>query len=279
PSAEGPYAVERSSAAIEGGTAVAFVPMLPAGARGPLVILKHGFQLATANYATTAAHIASHGFVVIGVDTGGGAFGGPTNADERDASIAAIDWALSSAPFAARVDPERIAVMGHSRGGKVAVMIAAADARVGAALLLDPVNGCGPGASYSADCPDVTSDALAGALTIPVGVMGETNSATGGFMPCAPAEQNYQTIYDALDRSSWAVAWTFTGADHMDFTDDGGGFAGSFCADGPGDDAMIRAQVRALAVAFLRRHLGGELAMDPWLTGAMVPADVTREGP
>ena len=65
----------------------------------------------------------------------------------------------------------------------------------------------------------------------------------------------------------------------MDFTDDGGGFAGSFCADGPGDDAAIRAQVRTLAVAFLRRHLGGEGAMDPWLVGASVPADVTREGP
>ncbi len=279
PSAVGPFAVARSSTMIDGATAVAFVPAIAAGARAPLVILKHGFQLATANYAMLAERIASHGFVVVGVDTAGGIFGGPTNVDERDASIAAIDWAISSAPFAAQVDAEHIGVMGHRRGGKVAVMVAAADARVDAALLLDPVNGCGPGSSFSATCPDVASAAFAGALHMPVGVMGETNNATGGFMPCAPMAQNYQTIYAGLATSSWAVEWTFTGADHMDFTDDGGGVTGSFCTDGPGDDVVIRADVRTMAVAFVRLHLRGETAMEAWLTGASIPSDITHEGP
>ena len=98
-------------------------------------------------------------------------------------------------------------------------------------------------------------------------------------MACAPADQNYQTIFDAIAMSSWAVEWTFTGADHMDFTDDGGGLAGFACMDGPGDDAMIRAQVRAMTVAFFRRHLMSDAAMDAWLTGARVPADVTVDGP
>lgn len=279
PSAAGPYTVAMSSAMIDGATAVSFVPSIPAGTRAPLVILKHGFQLSTANYEVLAERVASHGFIVIGVDTAGGIFGGPTNVDERDASVAAIDWAIADAPFAAQVDAEHIAVMGHSRGGKVAVMVAAADARIDAALLLDPVNGCGPGAGYSATCPDVSSAAFAGALGMPVGVMGETNNATGGFMPCAPAAQNYQTIYDGITASSWAVEWTFTGADHMDFTDDGGGTTGSFCADGPGDDATIRADVRTMAVAFVRLHLRGETAMEAWLTGASIPGGITHEGP
>jgi hypothetical protein len=98
-------------------------------------------------------------------------------------------------------------------------------------------------------------------------------------MPCAPADQNYQTIFAAISMASWAVEWTFTGADHMDFTDDGGGFSGSFCTDGPGDDAMIRAQVRTMTVAFFRRHLGGDTAMDPWLSGAMVGMGITVDGP
>ncbi|MCU0676797.1 MAG: alpha/beta hydrolase fold domain-containing protein [Myxococcota bacterium] len=228
--------------------------------------------------------LASHGFVVVGIDSGGGGFGiptgGPTNVEERDGVMAAIDWATTSAPFAASVDDERVGVAGHSRGGKVSVMVAAADARIDATLLLDPVNGCGPGQSYSASCPDVTSAAFAGALRMPVGVMGETNNATGGFMPCAPTAQNYQTIFDAITMSSWAVEWTFAGADHNDFTDDGGGALGAFaCPDGPGDDAMIRAQWRAMMVAFFRRHLAGDTAMDAWLTGAMLGAGITVDGP
>lgn len=277
PDSVGPFTVMRQTGMVGGSAATAFVPMVSSPV--PLVLFKHGFQLATSNYAITAERLASHGFVVVGVDSGGGPFGGPTNAEESDGAIAAIDWATTSAPFAASVDDERIGVAGHSRGGKVSVMIAAGDPRIDAVLLLDPVNGCGPGQSFSAGCPDVTGAAFAGALRMPVGVMGETNNATGGFMPCAPADQNYQTIFAALGMASWAVEWTFTGADHMDFTDDGGGFAGSFCTDGPGDDMMIRAQMRAMVVAFFRRHLDGDTAMDPWLSGAMVPAGITVDGP
>lgn len=279
PDEVGPFAVVMSSTAVTGATYVTFLPTLPAGTRAPLVLMKHGFQLATSNYAQLCGRVASHGFVVVGVDTAGGLFGGPTNVDERDATIAALTWATTAAPFAASVDGDRVLVMGHSRGGKVSVMVAAADARIDAALLLDPVNGCGPGSPFSATCPDVTTGAFAGSLAMPVGVMGETNNATGGFMPCAPAAQNYDTIYDAIPTATSAVEWTFTGADHMDFTDDGGGVTGSFCTDGPGDDVQIRAAVRTLAVAFARRHLRDEVAMDAWLTGASVPAGITHEGP
>lgn len=280
PDSVGPFTVMRQTGMVGESAATAFVPMVSSPV--PLVVFKHGFQLATSNYAITMERLASHGFVVVGVDSGGGFLGGPTNVEEQMGVSAAIDWATTSAPFAASVDDERVGVAGHSRGGKVSVMVAAADARVDAALLLDPVNGCGPGQSFSATCPDVTGAAFAGALRMPVGVMGETNNATGGFMPCAPAAQNYQTIYDAISMSSWAVEWTFAGADHNDFTDDGGSIPGipfEACPDGPGDDMMIRAQMRAMTVAFFRRHLAGDAAMDPWLTGAMVGAGITVEGP
>lgn len=276
PAGMGPYTVSQETASVTGGDVVAFLPALPAGTTVPLVLFKHGFQLSTSNYATALEQLASHGFVVVGVNNGGGGFGGgSTNLEEQNTTIAALDWAIGSAPFASSVDSSKIGVAGHSRGGKVATQVAAAESRIGATLLLDPVNGCGPTAGYSADCPDVTSAAIAGSITAPIGVMGETNNASGGFMPCAPADQNYQTIYAALGSPSWKAEWTFTGADHMDFTDDGGGFAGSFCSDGPGDDDQIRRDWRAMMVAFFRQHLKGEAAMGDWLTGGSLPAGIT----
>lgn len=279
PEGSGPYAVTMSRTMLTGATAIAYVPTLAPGEHAPLVVFKHGFQLSSANYAMLLQRIATHGFVVIGVDTASGFFGGPTNIDERDAIVHAIDWALSTAPFASGVDRAHVAVMGHSRGGKDAVLAAAADPRITAALLLDPVNGCGPGMGFTATCPDAASASEAGALTIPVGVMGETNDGTGGFMPCAPTAQNYATLYAGIHASTWAVEWTFADAVHMTFTDDGGGSAGSFCAREPANVATLREDVRTMAVAFARYHLRGETGMAAWLTGASLPAGITRVGP
>lgn len=279
PDQPGPYAVTMSSTMITGATLVSFAPTLASGERAPLVVFKHGYQLSSANYAMLLQRIASHGFFVIGVNTSSSFIGGPTNIDERDAMTHAIDWALATAPYASSVDGAHVAVVGHSRGGKVAVLAAAADARVTAALLLDPVNGCGPGMGFSATCPDATSATQAGALAIPVGVMGETNDGSGGFMPCAPTAQNYHTIFAGLDAASWAVEWTFTDAVHMTFTDDGGGTFGSFCAMEPSNVAALRDAIRTMSVAFARYHLRGDTDMAAWLTGASLPAGITRVGP
>lgn len=94
------------------------------------------------------------------------------------------------------------------------MMVAAKDTRITAVLGLDPVNGCGPNATYSSDCPDVTSTGFAASLSIPAGYMGETADAQG-FMACAPAAQNYATIYAASAKASWAAQWTFPDAAHM----------------------------------------------------------------
>lgn len=275
PAGPGPYAVGTSSTKLGDFTVNVFDPSLPPGERAPLVLFKHGFQLRTANYQATLTQIASHGYIVLGVDSQGGLLGGPTQAAERDGVLATLDWAAGQgAPFAAHADAKRVAAAGHSRGGKVAFMAAAKDARIGAVLGLDPVNGCGPGQSYSADCPDVTGAGQAPSLAIPVGLCGETND-TQGFMPCAPANQNFQTVYAAAGQAPWAAEWTFSGAAHMTFTDDGGGSAGLFCAKAPGNETTTRDEIRTLAVAFLDRHLHGDGSRDAWLTGAKVPSDAT----
>jgi hypothetical protein len=109
--------------------------------------------------------------------------------------------------------------------------------------------------------------------------MGETNDGSGGFMPCAPTAQNFATFTAGLTASSWRVQWQYTDAVHMTFTDDGGGFAGSFCHMPPANEAMLRDDIHAQAVAFARYHLRGDASVLPWLTGAAVPAGIVRTGP
>jgi hypothetical protein len=267
PNVVGPYTVAESTAMIPDATLKIFTPSV--GRKAPLVILKHGFQLSTNNYKKLAARVASHGFVVIGVDTNVG------QDKERDLSISVIDYAVST--LSATVDENNIAMMGHSRGGKVSIMTAAKDSRIDAVLLLDPVNACGMDPGFSEACPDVTTAEIAGAITKPIGIMGETVSGGDGLFACAPTAKNYQTIFAAVNPAASKTEWTFTGADHMDFTDDGGGAAGLVCfAKGSGDDNEIRANVATLSVAFMRRHLTAENPMDAWLTGAMMPSDITQ---
>jgi len=249
----------------------------PSGAeRLPLVIFLPGFQLTSAQYAGTLERIASHGFVVIGADPTGSLFS-VSHVNMAVDAAAVLDWALTASPVSARIDGAHVAMMGHSLGGKLSTMVAAMDSRVGALMLFDPVNGGAGPSGYSATAPDIVPERVT-PLTIPIGIAGEINNATGGSfgMSCAPAAQNYTTFYDAATGSGWAAEWTLAGADHMDFLDDPNcGFTCSVCTDGPGDDVAQLAIARTLAVAFLRAHLSGDDAMTPWLLGASVPSGAT----
>jgi pimeloyl-ACP methyl ester carboxylesterase len=258
----------------------ALVPTLALGETAPLVVFLPGFQLTASQYALTQQRLASHGFVVVGADPT--ATVAEANHVEMAVDAAAvIDWALAEPGLAAAIDPTRIAMMGHSLGGKVSTMAAANDARVRALVLLDPVNGtAGPFSGYTAAAPDIIPERVT-PLAIPMGIFGETLDGRAGLggMACAPAAQNYTTFYDAAAAGSapWAAEWTLTGANHMQFLDDRStcGLTCAFCARPTASDAVVLAAVRTLSVAFLRRHFRGETAMDAYLTGASLPAGVT----
>lgn len=101
----------------------------PAAGRFPLVVLSHGFALNPAWYHDLAEHLASHGFVVLAPEHRESDWA----ADIIDATVgrpaevsATIDFAIGG-PLSAHVDPDHIAVVGHSYGGYTA--LAAAGAR------------------------------------------------------------------------------------------------------------------------------------------------------
>ncbi|MFK7999691.1 MAG: hypothetical protein AB8H86_08845 [Polyangiales bacterium] len=262
PNVPGPYAVT-TQAGMAGDTPVSIC--IPGGVRAPLVIFAPGFMIASTFYEPTCQRLASHGFIVVRADPPSGF---TTSHDAmRDSLVGVLNWALSESPFVAQVDPGRILMSGHSLGGKLATMVASQDARVTALFGIDPVDG-GFGA------PDVVPSLAAG-LTIPVGFAGETTNAAGGFMPCAPAAENFQQFYAATTSAPWAAQWDFSGADHMDFVSAPAGcsFCG-VCPAGSADPASVVEGMHTLIVAFARRHLSDDVTMEPWLVGAQVPTGV-----
>ncbi|HUP54416.1 MAG TPA: hypothetical protein VM408_02825, partial [Methylomirabilota bacterium] len=145
----------------------------PAGPRNeplPVIILSPGNATNVEFYSSIAEDLASHGFVVIGIDHPGQVAavalgsevvayaGDPPLADaaseiprliaERVTDIAAVlDQLAAAAPglesIAARVDLTRVGVMGHSNGG-VAAAMACRDPRVVACANIDGQSGGGP---------------------------------------------------------------------------------------------------------------------------------------
>ena len=134
--------------------------------------------------------------------------------------------------------------------------------RVRASITLDPVD-----SAVMCDqvkCPDV-SNMLP--TDIPLGFVGETLDGAGGFMPCAPAADNFLTFY--AKASGPALAVTVKGANHMSFIDDVAscGVTCSFCQKPTLDNATVNALSRAYVVAFYGRYLRDNAGYDTYMTG------------
>ncbi len=94
----------------------------------PLVVFAHGFEATPSTYTTLLSRWASAGYVVVAPALpllNGDAPGGPSHADYGGPNIMDLDFALGEAvrragtaadPLAGLIDPNRIAVAGHSDG-------------------------------------------------------------------------------------------------------------------------------------------------------------------
>lgn len=231
----------------------------------PVVVIAHGFQLPASQYYKYAERLATFGYVALTADYPTSLFS-PDNPEYAQSLSDALDWAKTKLPNAANSD--LAGVTGHSLGGKVSLLAATKDARFKASIVLDPVDGGGGpgGGCMPPGCVDVS--ALMPNLNIPTGFLGETTDAMGGFQPCAPAAENFQTFYAGANAPSFAV--TIKGANHMSFLDDVAscGFTCSFCNMATLDNATVNGMARGYVAAFYERHLRGNAGYDTWLTGA-----------
>ena len=81
------------------------------------VVVSPGFTASTSSMAAFSNRVASHGFVVLAIDTNS-IFNQPNSRGSQ--LLAAADWLASSSPpsvVQARLDSNRMAVSGHSMGG------------------------------------------------------------------------------------------------------------------------------------------------------------------
>ncbi len=216
----------------------------------PLVFVSPGFQMARAQYASYAHHLATWGFTVVLADYTDTGFFAAHQQLADDVSLE-ITWALGQASLG--IDPAKIATAGHSLGGMISVLVAADDTRVKAVVGWDPVDGGSP-----AVIPKVPS------LHAALAVIGETTDGAGGGMPCAPTASNFQQYYAGAP--SPALQMSVPTADHMDWVDDPTcGFC-TLCTAGAAPAELARTATRRLNVAWLREKLFADGAMAPWLT-------------
>ena len=156
-------------------------------------------------YVSYAQHLATWGFVVVLTDYAGGSLF-PNHTTLATDVPTVIDWALAQTALA--IEPQQIALAGHSLGGKISVYAATLDPRIKAVVAWDPVD---------SSSPSVAPEKMT-SMTAAIAVVGETTNGSGGGMPCAPTADNFQTFYTAAP--SPALSMTVTGADHMDWVDD-----------------------------------------------------------
>jgi pimeloyl-ACP methyl ester carboxylesterase len=255
-----------------------FVPQSAAPAPGfGAVVFAHGFQLGVDDYDALLSHVASWGYVVLSVDYAQPLIG----VDHRDARDALVS--LGRALAEGRVDGlpriarDRMAVAGHSLGGKAAVMAALAEPAFKAVLAFDPVDGApgNPlGGEGGAKLPLLLPDA-AGELAQPSLFVGAELSHCARpifFIPgqaCAPTGKDARAFYEASVSSSARYDVTLADFGHIDFLDRSvGGMTRDVCYHSQHNRGVRTKALDAISVAFLARHLEGKASAKTWLTGA-----------
>ncbi|XP_023548652.1 chlorophyllase-2, chloroplastic [Cucurbita pepo subsp. pepo] len=233
-----------------------------------VLLLIHGYLLYNTFYSQLIHQIASHGFIVIAPQLYSVA--GPDTSEEIKATAAVINWLPEGLRqhLPPHVNPNlnKIALSGHSRGGKTSFALALALAeqkspKLSALIGLDPVDGTGSGKQTHPPVLKYIPQSFD--LGVPVLVIG---SGLGElkrnplFPPCAPKGINHEEFFEECrNPAHYFVAKDYG---HLDLLDDEtGGLRGKasycLCKNGESREPMRRF-VGGAVVAFLKAYLNGE---------------------
>jgi pimeloyl-ACP methyl ester carboxylesterase len=276
PAEPGPCAYTSFSAQVASsldGHAIPVTVYLPgcAGAPYPPAVINHGFQLPASQYTWLAEHLASHAYLAVLNDYPAPAFPGRDHADIARDHADVVAWLVAEgdARLQDRVDGTRVAMLGHSMGGKTGILAALSNPGLVQVLVgLDPVD---------ARTPSVAPE-LMGGLTVPLLLLGETWSGENGLLGqyCAPLEDNYQQYYQAAPTGLPVLEVTFPQAYHMSWLNNPScGLTCSACTANPAaDHDQVKRLSGRLCAAFLGHSLRGDPTQAHWLWGPGLQAEV-----
>lgn len=223
----------------------------------PIIAFGHGFVTPISNYASTAAHLASWGFIVMLPQTQGSLF--PSHAAFAADFVSALDWmgaqgGVAGSAWAGAVDASRRGAMGHSMGGGAALLAADADPSIRAVV---PMAAAETNPSSTAACN---------------GIAVATRIINGSQDTIVSPSTNVP-MFANLRGPSQLV--TIAGGFHCGFIDS----PILFCDGGSISRAAQLAIVRREVTEFLRLYLSGDGIRWDAVWGAPGPADgVTQQG-
>jgi hypothetical protein len=161
------------------------------------------------------------------------------------------------------IDPSRIGATGHSLGGKLSLLEAVNDERIGACAVLDPVDEGNPLFKDPVRYPSVAPE-LMPELHVPLLIIGaELGSKLIFFSPCAPEDENYQRFFEAANPPAIEVTQLDVG--HGQYVDEAAASVADPCAVGDVPGEWVRSSCAAYLTAFfLGTLLDTDGALD-WL--------------
>ena len=255
----------------------------PCAALGPapVVVISPGFTVKFDQYASYADHLASHGYVAVTYSTSETQTRPLTDVRQARLLQALLDDLPGLCPTVS-CDSDAVMVVGHSRGGKVAVLAAAVDPRIRALVLLDPVDTTAfaplaPGfpSAVAALAAASGHSTAPGALEVrfshsppPVVVVGG-----GRSRDCVPAEANYSRFFDAAPAPALEVVLPEAG--HLQFLDYQSFAQESACAKGRLSNAAVCRVARGITVACAGALLRGQCG-HPSLECDTTPRSLSR---
>lgn len=235
-----------------------------------LLVFTPGFGADYSWYREYGEHLSSHGFIVLLMSFSGAGFNLEADHPYQARQIGyAIDHALTLIPNS--IDEDKIAVGGHSFGGKIAFFTATMDSRISAVLAMDPSNAGGAPCFIS---PDTCGN-------FPV-APNPTRGEVGLLEPLETASLIMRAEPDLLGNPDEEF-----NASHFFYGYDGNGL---YAVNSPaiyfdmGDTPHnswvptlfreVPTVAKRTMLAFLKKHFSGENT-DRYLTGSKVRADIS----
>ena len=201
----------------------------------PGVVLLPGVMASVDQYESYARALASRGFIVALRE-----WYSYAHEDEELAHDALFikEWLKNEK----KIDPKRIALLGHSMGAKDAMLAGLMDPSFAAIVSIDPDN--------QGELSVASSDLVK--LIPPLFLIGSEVSWQGPEM-CAPKDANYEIFYRYAPQGTLEL--TLKEADHVQMLDDPDRFGYNFCRVGSADSDATRILARSAVVAFLTERL------------------------